>query len=102
MSHANACLTPRGRQVLVQRIASGWPVSRAACAAGISRQTGSKWWNRYRREGATGLIDRRSVVHRQGRAHPAELGEQLCRLRRELRVGPHRLAWQTGLSRSTV
>jgi len=100
--HANACLTPRGRLVLVQRIADGWPVSRAARAAGISRQTGSKWWNRYRREGAGGLVDRRSVVRRQARAHPAELGERLCRLRREQRVGPHRLAWQTGLARSTV
>jgi len=100
--HANACLTPRGRLVLVERIADGWPVSRAARAAGISRQTGSKWWNRYRREGEFGLIDRRSVVRRQARAHPAELGERLCRLRRELRVGPHRLAWQTGLSPSTV
>ncbi len=102
MSHANACLTPRGRAVLVQRIVSGWPVSRAAWAAGISRQTGSKWWNRYRREGTIGLVDRRSVVRRQARAHPAELGERLCRLRRELRVGPHRLAWQTGLPRSTI
>ena len=102
MAHANACLTPRGRAVLVGRIVSGWPVSRAARAAGISRQTGSKWWNRYRREGAAGLIDRRSVVRRQARAHPPELGEQLCRLRRAQRVGPHRLAWQTGLPRSTV
>ncbi|MBA3740922.1 MAG: IS481 family transposase [Chloroflexi bacterium] len=102
MSHANACLTPRGRLVLVERIAIGWPVSRAARAAGISRQTGSKWWNRYRREGAAGLVDRRSVVRRQARAHPPEIGERLCRLRREQRVGPHRLAWQTGISRSTV
>jgi len=102
MPHANACLTPRGRTVLVERIATGWPVSRAARAAGISRQTGSKWWNRYRREGTVGLVDRRSVVRRQARAHPAELAEQLCRLRREQRVGPHRLAWQTGVSRSTV
>lgn len=102
MSHANACLTPRGRAVLVERIAGGWPVSRAARAAGISRQTGSKWWGRYQREGTIGLADRSSVVRRQARAHPAELGERLCRLRRELRVGPHRLAWQTGLPRSTV
>jgi transposase InsO family protein len=102
MPHANACLTPRGRQALVTRIAGGWSVSRAARAAGISRQTGSKWWNRYRREGAAGLVDRRSVVRRQARAHPPEIGAQLCRLRREQRVGPHRLAWQTGLARSTV
>jgi transposase InsO family protein len=102
MPHANACLTPRGRQVLVTRIAGGWPVSRAAHAAGVSRQTGSKWWNRYRREGTAGLVDRRSVVRRQARAHPLELGERLCQLRREQRVGPHRLAWQTGVARSTV
>jgi transposase InsO family protein len=102
MPHANACLTPRGRAVLVERVAGGWSVSRAARAAGISRQSGSKWWNRYCRQGAAGLVDRRSAVHRQARAHPAELDERLCRLRREQRVGPHRLAWQTGLARSTV
>jgi len=100
--HANACLTPRGRAVLVERIASGWPVTRAAHAAGISRQTGSKWWNRYRREGAAGLVDRRSVVRRQARAHDHAVIEQICQLRRRRRVGPHRLAWQTGLSRSTI
>ncbi len=77
-------------------------MSRASRAAGISRQTGSKWWSRYRREGVVGLIDRRSVVRRQARAHPLEVGARLCRLRREQRVGPDRLAWQTGLARSTV
>jgi transposase InsO family protein len=86
----------------VERIVGGWPVSRAAAAAGVSRQTGSKWWNRYRREGAAGLVDRRSAVRRQARALDAAVVDELCRLRRQLRVGPHRLAWQTGLSRSTV
>jgi transposase InsO family protein len=102
VSHANARLTPRGRRILVERIAGGWPVSRAAQAAGISRQTGSKWWNRYRREGATGLVDRRSAVRHQVRALDTAVIDELCRLRRQLRVGPHRLAWRTGLSRSTI
>jgi transposase-like protein len=102
VSHANARLTPRGRLILVQRIAGGWPVAQAARAAGISRQTGSKWWNRYRRVGMTGLVDRRSTVRRQGRALDPALIDELCRLRRQLRVGPHRLAWQTGFSRSTI
>jgi transposase InsO family protein len=102
VSHANARLTPRGRLILVERIAGGWPVSRAARAAGISRQTGSKWWNRYRREGVAGLVDRRSRVHRQARALDGAVIDELCRLRRQLRVGPHRLAWQTGISRSTI
>lgn len=102
MSHANARLTPRGRLILVKRIAGGWPVSRAARAAGISRQTGSKWWNRYRRHGLPGLVDRRSTVRHQPRALDAATVDELCRLRRQLRVGPHRLAWRTGLSRSTI
>jgi transposase InsO family protein len=102
VSHANARLTPRGRQILVERIAGGWPISQAARAAGISRQTGSKWWQRYRREGVAGLVDRRSVVHHQARALDGAVIDELCRLRRQLRVGPHRLAWRTGLSRSTI
>jgi hypothetical protein len=68
MAHANARLTPRGRRILVERVHGGWTISRAAAAAGISRQTGSKRWNRYRRQGAAGLVDRSSAVWRQSRA----------------------------------
>ncbi len=102
MSHANARLTTKGRETLVSRIGSGWTISAAARAAGISRQTGSKWWSRYRAEGSTGLVDRRSVVHRQARAHPIEIAQAICARRRELRVGPHVLGWESGLARSTV
>ncbi|MGD0019065.1 MAG: IS481 family transposase [Candidatus Limnocylindrales bacterium] len=102
MSHANARLTPKGRSILVERIGSGWTITAAARAVGISRQTGSKWWSRYRVEGSAGLVDRRSLVRRQARAHPPELAERVCARRRELRVGPHVLAWEAGLARSTV
>ncbi len=102
MVHANARLTPRGRRILVERINGGWTISRAAAAAGISRQTGSKWWRRYLREGTTGLVDRSSAVRRQARAHDRAVVEHICQLRRQRRVGPHRLAWQTDLSRSTI
>jgi transposase InsO family protein len=102
MSHANARLTPKGRSILVERIGSGWTITAAARAAGISRQTGSKWWSRFRLEGSPGLVDRRSIVRRQARAHPPELVAQLCARRRDLRVGPHVLAWEAGLPRSSV
>jgi transposase InsO family protein len=102
MSHANARLTPKGRAILVARISSGWTITAAARAAGISRQTGSKWWSRYRFAGESGLFDHRSVVRRQAHAHSADLVARLCARRRELRVGPHVLAWETGLARSTV
>lgn len=102
MSHASARLTPKGRQLLVERVRAGWTITTASAAVGISRQTGSKWVGRYRREGEAGLRDRSSVVHHQARAHPASLVARLCARRRELRVGPHVLGWETGLARSTV
>ena len=102
MAHANARLTPRGRALLVERISSGWTITRAAEAAGVSRQSGSKWWSRFRREGLAGLLDRSSAVRHQAHAHPPELVARLCARRRELRVGPHVLAWEMRLARSSV
>lgn len=102
MAHANARLTPRGRQLLVERVRDGWTITRAAGAAGVSRQTGSKWLARFRREGQAGLADRSSTVHHQARAHPAAVVERVCARRLELHAGPHVLGWEAGLARSTV
>lgn len=102
MAHANARLTPIGRRTLADRVAAGWTITRAAQAAGVSRQTGSKWIGRLRREGEGGLRDRSSAVRRQARAHPAPVVEAVCARRLELRAGPHVLAWEAGLPRSTV
>jgi len=102
VAHANARLTPIGRRTLAGRVAAGWTITRAARAAGVSRQTGSKWLWRSRREGEAGLADRSSAVHRQARAHPAALVEAVCARRRETRTGPHVLGWESGLPRSTV
>ncbi|MBA2382835.1 MAG: IS481 family transposase [Chloroflexi bacterium] len=99
MPHPNARLTPHGRALLVTRISTGWTITAAARAAGISRQTGSKWWHR---ANAGQFVDRSSAVHHQARRHPDELVAALCARRRELRVGPHVLGWQTGLARSSV
>jgi transposase InsO family protein len=102
VAHANARLNPKGRQLLVDRVASGWTIARAADAAGVSRQTGSKWLGRFRREGGAGLVDRSSAVRQQARAHPSWLVEAVCARRLEHRVGPHVLGWESGLARSTV
>ncbi len=45
MAHPNARLTPHGRRLLAARVRSGWTITRAAEAAGISRQSGSKYPN---------------------------------------------------------
>lgn len=102
MAHRSARLTPLGRRLLIDRVAAGWTITTAARAAGISRQSGSKWVGRHRREGEPGLRDRSSAVHHQSRAHPADVVARLCARRLERRVGPDILAWETGLPRSTV
>jgi transposase InsO family protein len=103
MLHGNARLTVRGRQLLCRRVCeSGWAVGEAAFAAGVSRQTASKWLARYRREGACGLLDRRSRPHRIARALPALAVRAIVRARLRFRAGPHRLSWMLGLARSSI
>jgi transposase InsO family protein len=103
MLHGNARLTVRGRQLLCRRICeSGWAVGEAACAAGVSRQTASKWLARYRREGVPGLADRCSRPHRIARVLPAAAVRSIVRGRLRFRVGPHRLSWMLGLARSSI
>jgi transposase InsO family protein len=99
MAHPNARLTPLGRALLASRIAGGWSITAAARAAGVSRQTGSKWWHRAR---LGEFADRSSAAHRQPRRHGPELVARLCARRRDRRVGPHVLAWEAGLARSSV
>ncbi|MBV9167126.1 MAG: helix-turn-helix domain-containing protein, partial [Solirubrobacterales bacterium] len=63
--HANARLSVKGRELLVERIERrGLSLTEAAEAAGVSDRTGSKWLARYRGEGAAGLLDRSSAPSR--------------------------------------
>jgi len=103
MPHRNARLTPHGRLLLCRRIEqSGWRICEAAEAAGISRQTASKWLRRWRREGAQGLCDRSSRPHLITlRVVGAEL-HRVLRLRVTKRVGPAWIAWRTRLAPATV
>jgi transposase InsO family protein/transposase len=60
--HANAPLSPKGRQLLVDRIEKeSQPVQHAAESMGVSERTAHKWLARYRSEGSGGLIDRPSA-----------------------------------------
>lgn len=99
MPHPNARLTPRGRRLLADRIQAGWTITRAAAAAGISRQTGSKWWHR---AGHGEFVDRSSAPHDPARRHRPDVVAALCARRRELRVGPHVLAWEAGMAPSSA
>jgi transposase InsO family protein len=97
--HPNARLTPQGRKLLADRIRAGWTITTAADAAGISRQTGSKWWRRAK----TGeFVDRSSAPRRPAVRHGPDIVARLCARRRERRVGPHVLAWEACLAPSTA
>jgi transposase InsO family protein len=60
--HANARLSLKGRELLIERVENaGWSLSAAAEAAGISDRTARKWLARSRAEGRDGLLDRSSA-----------------------------------------
>jgi transposase InsO family protein len=99
--HKNARLTVSGRELLVARVAQGWPVKAAAQAAGISRRTAHKWLARHRCGGERRLHDRSSAPRRcPRRIGQARLAE-IERLRRERLTGPQ-IACRLDMARSTV
>jgi class 3 adenylate cyclase len=59
MHHGSAVLTVHGRRIICRRVLEeGWSVTAAAVASGVSRQTASKWVNRFRDLGDAGLANR--------------------------------------------
>jgi transposase InsO family protein len=102
MSHRNARLTVYGRRLLVERVAAGRPVAHVAAEMGVSRATGYKWVVRYRTEGEAGLYDRPSPPHRVPRRTEPRIEAQVCRLRRDRKLGPARIGPILGLAPSTV
>lgn len=100
--HNNARLTPKGRELLVQRIViDGLRPKEAAQAAGVSTPTAYKWLRRYRQEGLTGLQDRSSrpptCPHATSQAHQ----QRVIELRRQRRTY-RQIAQVTGVSMSTI
>jgi len=100
--HANARLSPIGRQLLVDRIErERWTVQHAAESAGISERTARKWLARWRSEGAAGLVDRSSAPRRVANRTVPETVELLAALRR-LRFTAPELADLLDLPCSTI
>jgi len=97
--HRNARLTPKGREVLVQRLQAGQRVAEVAQALGTSEPTVRKWWRRFRQ--GRSLENRSSRPHSSPHAVPPDRCAQIEALRRQRRTG--RLIAQTlGVSSTTV
>ena len=99
--HKNARLTPAGRAVMIGRIEMGWPVRRAAEAAGVSERTAYTWLGRHRQGGERRLCDRSSAPRRCPRRTLPERVVEIEQLRRERMSGPA-IARALAMPRSTV
>jgi transposase InsO family protein len=100
--HARAPLSPIGRRRVVDRVlVGGWSVAAAAEAAGVTERTVYRWLSRFRREGAVGLVDRRSVPGHIPHKTPADRVQAICQLR-HLRLTAAQIAERLVMPPSTV
>ena len=101
MTHANAPLTPLGRQRLAESIViHGWPIRRAAERFQVSPATASKWAARYRLQ--VPMTDQSSRPHTSPSRTPTRLERRIIKLRVTRRWGPHRIGYHLRVPRSTV
>jgi transposase InsO family protein len=103
VSHRNARLNVRGRQLLVERVCEqGWAVAHAAKAQGVSRQCAHRWVKRFREEGEAGLVDRSSRPHLCPTQTPVEVEEKVVAMRRAERRGQDWIGPELGVAARTV
>ncbi len=95
-------LTPFSRMLIVSRVMAGRPVAHVAAEMGVSRPTAYKWLARFEAEGLAGLADRSSRPRSSPTRTPAELEAVIAELRRDLKLGPVRIAARLGIPASTV
>ncbi len=100
--HANARLSVKGRELLVDRILrQGWSLAQAAEAAGVSDRTAAKWVRRCRAEGPAGLVDRSSVPVLQPTRTSEDRVAAIAALRR-VRLTGAQIAMALSMPLSTV
>jgi transposase len=99
--HENARTTPRSRMVMIERLEAGWRVGAVARAFGVDGRTVRKWRDRYRDEGAAGLMDRPSRPHSSPSRLTACAEDEIEALRRRRLSGPA-IARRLGRPLSTV
>ena len=100
--HANARLSVKGRELLIDRVVGAeWSLTKAAEAAGVSDRTARKWLARWRAEGRDGLLDRSSAPARVANRTEERRIEAIAALRR-LRMTGAEIAEVLAMAHSTV
>lgn len=102
MGNPRPRLSVFSRQLLVSRVAAGWPAAHVAEQLGISRATAYKWVRRYRAEGDAGLYDRSSRPRRSPRRLSEAIEAEILAARAQWRYGPDRLGPLLGRPPSTI
>jgi transposase InsO family protein len=103
VSHANAALTPRARLRLAQLVVNqGWTYAAAAKMFMVAARTAKKWADRFRAEGAAGMVDRSSRPHRSPAKTSLAVMRRIVTLRWRKRLGPVQISGQLAVPASTV
>ena len=97
----HARTTPRGRLLMLRRLAGGWTVAAVAAAAGVTAKTVARWRDRHAKEGAAGLADRSSRPHHGPTRLAATNEDEILDLRRQRWFGPA-IASRLGRPAATV
>lgn len=102
MSHANARTNVFARQLIVERVAAGWPAAHVAEQLGISRATVYKWLRRYAEGGDAALADRSSRPIRMPNRTSHRVEQKVLAARQRRKRGAVVLAAELELNPSTV
>jgi transposase InsO family protein len=103
VSHANAALTPRARLRLAQLVVNeGWTYAAAAKMFMVAARTAKKWADRFRAEGAAGMVDRSSRPRTSPTKTSPQVMRRIVKLRWRKRLGPVQIAGQLAVPASTV
>jgi transposase InsO family protein len=103
VSHANAALTPRARLRLAQLVVDqGWTYAAAAKIFMVAARTAKKWADRFRAEGAAGMLDRSSRPHHNPTKTSPQVVRRIVKLRWRQRLGPVQIAGRLAMAASTV
>ena len=83
MPWQESCAMDERVRFIADRQSGLWTMTELCERYGISRKVGYKWLDRYRLEGAAGLMDRSHAPHVHGRATAPNIVEAIVGLRRE-------------------
>jgi transposase InsO family protein len=103
VSHRNAPLSETGRLRLARCVVEQrWPLRRAAERFQVAATTAKRWADRYRQDGAAGMVDRSCRPRTSPRRTPTRTERRIIKVRLARQWGPARIAYLLGLNPSTV